>query len=116
MKKVLLATAAVMLIVAASPANASWVLIPGDTTDRNIHGCGSSWETCKYRASVRNNRKSYASACEATCRSKCQASWQVGGYRNVGACYAAWAKINAMGMGERCEAASRARGGRPGPC
>jgi hypothetical protein len=60
--------------------------------------------------------KSYASACEATCRSKCQVSWRVGGYRNVEACYAAWAKINAMGMGERCEAASRARGGRPGPC
>ena len=126
MKKVLLATAAVMLIVAASPANASWVLIPGDTNDRNLHGCGSSWGICKYRASVRNNpvvgrasqpqAKSYASACEATCRSKCQVSWRVGGYRNVEACYAAWAKINAMGMGERCEAASRARGGRPGPC
>ena len=55
MKKVLFATAAVMLIVAAPSANASWVLIPGDTTDRNLHGCGSSWEICKYRASVRNN-------------------------------------------------------------
>ena len=53
MKKVLLATAAVMLIVAASSANASWVLVPGDTTDRNIHGCGSSWEICKYRRWVR---------------------------------------------------------------
>ena len=55
MKKVLLATAAVMLIVAASPANASWVLIPGDTTDRNLHGCGSSYEICKQRAVARNN-------------------------------------------------------------
>jgi len=120
-KKVLLATAAVMLIVAASSANASWVLVPGDTTDRNIHGCGSSWEICKYRRGAHSTVvapkvNGHASACEATCRSKCQASWQVGGYRNVEACYAAWAKINAMGMGERCEAASRARGGRPGPC
>src|SRR5262245_40099534 len=56
MKKVLFATAAVMLIVAASSANASWVLVPGDTTDRNIHGCGSSWEMCKQkRAVVHNN-------------------------------------------------------------
>jgi hypothetical protein len=37
MKKVLFSTAAVMLIVAAPSANASWVLVPGDTTDRNIH-------------------------------------------------------------------------------
>src|SRR5215813_421035 len=57
MKKVLLATAAVMLIVAASPANASWVLIPGDTTDRNLHGCGSSWEICKQRNAARNNAR-----------------------------------------------------------
>ena len=73
-------------------------------------------QTARHAPKVAPQAKSYASACEATCRSKCQASWQVGGYRNVEACYAAWAKINAMGMGERCEAASRARGGRPGPC
>ena len=38
-----------------APASASWVLIPADTTDRNLHGCGSSWEICHARRAARNN-------------------------------------------------------------
>jgi hypothetical protein len=38
-----------------SPANASWQLIPGDTTDRNFHGCGSSWEICNARKAARSS-------------------------------------------------------------
>jgi hypothetical protein len=46
-KTLLIAVASLMLL--ASDANASWVLIPGDTTDRNVHGCGSSWGVCAQR-------------------------------------------------------------------
>ena len=53
MRKIVLALA--VLAGIAAPANASWVLIPGDTTDRNLHGCGSSWEVCKERAYQRNH-------------------------------------------------------------
>jgi hypothetical protein len=57
-------------------------------------------------------------ACEATCQAKCQATWRAGGFRSVGACYATWSKVNAMGteVAQRCEEANRARGWRPGPC
>jgi hypothetical protein len=57
-------------------------------------------------------------ACDATCQAKYQATWRAGGFRSVGACYTAWSKLNAMGteVAQRCEAASRARGWRPGPC
>ena len=120
MKKVLFATAAVMLIVAASSANASWVLRPGDTTDRNLHGCGSSWEICKYRASVRNNRNTpkangHAGGCDSLCQTKCQASWQRLGFRSVEACYVKWGNLNRLGIARQCEAAIRARQpGEPG--
>src|SRR5262244_2553130 len=114
MKVAMLAIGALALALSwlPMPANASWVLVPGDSTDRNLHGCGSSWEICKYRRApkVVPQVNGHAGGCNSVCQAKCQASWQVGGYRNVGACYAAWAKINAMGMNERCEAASRARG------
>jgi len=45
------------------PAQASWVLIPGDTTDRNLHGCGSSYAICHYRAAVRSGRQPRVQPC-----------------------------------------------------
>ena len=51
-KKLLLAGTAALLM--ATSANASWVLIPGDTTDRNLHGCGSSYEICRQHATAHN--------------------------------------------------------------
>jgi len=121
MKKVLLATAAVMLIVAASSANASWVLIPGDTTDRNLHGCGSSWEICKYRRSVRPTAaihsapraNGHAGGCDSLCQTKCQASWRALGFRSVNACVARWDRLNAEGTAASCETAIKANGLRP---
>src|SRR5262249_4722613 len=52
-------------------------------------------------------------ACDATCQRKCQASWQVGGFPSVGACYAKWSRLNAMGVARECEAKARAQGYRP---
>src|SRR5262249_61836683 len=45
----------VLGLLAAVPASASWQLIPGDTTDRNLHGCGSSWEICQARRAAPAN-------------------------------------------------------------
>ena len=52
-KKLLFAGTTVLLM--ATSASASWQLIPGDTTDRNFHGCGSVWAVCQYRANLRRN-------------------------------------------------------------
>jgi hypothetical protein len=41
------------IFMAIRPAAASWRLIPGDTTDRHFHGCGSSWQICAERAAAR---------------------------------------------------------------
>jgi hypothetical protein len=41
--------AGLLLATTFSAANASWVLIPGDTNDTRLHGCGSSWTICQYR-------------------------------------------------------------------
>src|SRR5262249_51010513 len=45
--------AVLLVFMALQPVNASWVLIPGDTNDTRLHGCGSSWAICKYRANSR---------------------------------------------------------------
>jgi hypothetical protein len=44
---------AIATTMSARPAVASWVLIPGDTNDTRLHGCGSSWAICKYRSQWR---------------------------------------------------------------
>ena len=36
-----------------------------------------------------------SAACNAICQSKCDATWQAGGYRNPQACYQVWSVINA---------------------
>jgi hypothetical protein len=90
-------------------ANASWVLIPGDTTDRNLHGCGSSWETCKSRRIQRSQ-----SGCDATCRAKCDATWR--GWNGSGKplksaqeCYVKWERLNRIGKASECERANNSR-------
>src|SRR5262249_47192979 len=44
---------AITTTLMSRPVNASWVLIPGDTNDTRLHGCGSSWAICKYRTQWR---------------------------------------------------------------
>jgi len=98
-----LAIAATLMSI---PADASWQLIPGDTTDRHFHGCGSSWTICSIRAQNRAAR-SRADAntphryCDALCQAKCDATSS-----NPQACYAKWQKINAAGRGRECETAN----------
>jgi hypothetical protein len=50
--KTLIVTLFVTLIVTGA-AHASWVLIPGDTNDTRLHGCGASWEICKQRKAAK---------------------------------------------------------------
>jgi hypothetical protein len=45
--------AGLLLATTFSAANASWVLIPGDTNDTRLHGCGASWEICKQRKAAK---------------------------------------------------------------
>jgi hypothetical protein len=48
--------AGLLLASTYSAANASWVLIPGDTNDTRLHGCGASWEICKQRKAAKTPR------------------------------------------------------------
>src|SRR5262245_24680696 len=57
----------------------------------------------------------HAGGCGSVCQAKCQATWQAGGFSNVGACYAKWSRLNAVGIASQCEAANRARGWRRSP-
>jgi hypothetical protein len=47
--------------------------------------------------------------CVGRCPEKCQASWQMLGFRSVEACYVKWGKLNRLGIARQCEAANRAR-------
>src|SRR5262249_16607947 len=54
-KLVFLVAVGALALWTAQPVNASWQLIPGDTTDARLHGCGSSWEICQQRRAARAN-------------------------------------------------------------
>jgi len=58
----------------------------------------------------------HAGGCGSTCQAKCQATWRPGGFPNVEACYAKWARLNANPeLARACEAANRANGWRHTP-
>jgi hypothetical protein len=92
------------VFMALRPANASWRLVPGDTTDRLFHGCGSSWTICRARAvnrayiQARPSKESHRVGCDALCQAKCDATSV-----NPAACYVKWNRLNLAGKGRECE-------------
>ena len=75
-------------------------------SNRGVNSC--TWSASQYCANWRargqaNGNGHAAGGCDSTCQAKCQATWRAGGFPNVGACYARWAKLNARGDASQCE-------------
>jgi hypothetical protein len=79
-------------------------------SNRGVHSCTCTWSAesrcVAWRASggqVNSRANGHAGGCDSTCQAKCQATWQAGGFPNVRACYARWAKLNTRGDASGCE-------------
>jgi hypothetical protein len=94
-------------VAIVSTARASWVLIPGDTNDTRLHGCGSSWTICAARRNNRANPSTanHRSGCDALCQAKCDAT-----SRNPAACYVKWDRLNRTEQARECENSLTGRG------
>ena len=65
------------------------------------------------RATAQVKGNGHAGGCDSVCQTKCQGAWRALGFRNVNACVARWAKLNAEGTAATCETAIKANGMRP---